>query len=298
MIAACPKCRTRYRLRSEQLATGAVRLQCRRCGGTFRVLAPARSNARELGTTTPPAAPVPTSGVTAAAGRCARSRRILIAHGDAPTARSWSDTLTGLGCETRICRDGIEALLTLRRNPPRAAVLAAALPRVGGYELCELVKRDECLRGTGVIVVTEAGARDADAAQGCGPDATLESSAVPRALGGALRALGLPLPNEVPIRAAEASAPAAAPEDAGRGPARPLAAGRVLAERLARVAVSDIVLYNEEKFARARREGTVLETMREELEEGRALLRSRIDARVLAERDFVADELLRAATPS
>jgi hypothetical protein len=39
----------------------------------------------------------------------------------------------------------------------------------------------------------------------------------------------------------------------------------------------------------------VLETMRDELEEGRALFRERIDAAVRDERDFLADELVRVA---
>ena len=65
------------------------------------------------------------------------------------------------------------------------------------------------------------------------------------------------------------------------------------AERLARIAVSDIVLYNEEKFAAAVRSEDPLQAMRDEVEEGRALLRGRIEEAVFATRDFVGDELLR-----
>jgi hypothetical protein len=76
----------------------------------------------------------------------------------------------------------------------------------------------------------------------------------------------------------------------------PLAAERAKAERLARIIVSDIVLYNPEKFdAAARSGGDVALAMRDELEEGRALFRERIDAQVRADRDYLADELNRAA---
>ncbi len=68
------------------------------------------------------------------------------------------------------------------------------------------------------------------------------------------------------------------------------------AERLARIIVSDIILYNEEKFAEAVRRGTVREAMGPDLEEGRALFRDRVDPRVRAERDHLMDELLRAAS--
>jgi hypothetical protein len=59
--------------------------------------------------------------------------------------------------------------------------------------------------------------------------------------------------------------------------------------------VSDIVLYNEEKFAAAVNAGTVLEALMPDLEEGRALFRDRIDERVRAEKDHLAEELLRVA---
>jgi hypothetical protein len=92
-----------------------------------------------------------------------------------------------------------------------------------------------------------------------------------------------------PTAAVPAAAPAAAPADDGLGEQR------AKAERLARIIVSDIVLYNEEKFAAAVRAGNVLERLGSDLEEGRALFRERIDARVRAERDHLADELLRVA---
>ena len=78
-------------------------------------------------------------------------------------------------------------------------------------------------------------------------------------------------------------------------PADPLSAERAQAERLARIIVSDIVLYNEEKFTAAVRSGNAVEALRDELEEGRALFRERIDPRIREERDFLADELERVA---
>jgi hypothetical protein len=70
---------------------------------------------------------------------------------------------------------------------------------------------------------------------------------------------------------------------------------RAKADRLARIIVSDIVLYNEQKFAAAIRKGNVVEALDGDLAEGRHLFQERIDARVRAERDYLADELLRVA---
>jgi hypothetical protein len=67
------------------------------------------------------------------------------------------------------------------------------------------------------------------------------------------------------------------------------------AERLARIVVSDIILYNQEKFDAAIAEGNVLTALEPELREGRTLFAQRIDANVREQRDFLADELLRVA---
>jgi hypothetical protein len=70
---------------------------------------------------------------------------------------------------------------------------------------------------------------------------------------------------------------------------------RAKAERLARIVISDIVLYNEERFAAAVRGGNVLQAMAAELAEGRQLFEERVDPRVRAERDYLKDELMRRA---
>ena len=59
--------------------------------------------------------------------------------------------------------------------------------------------------------------------------------------------------------------------------------------------MSDIVLYNEEKFAAAVEAGTVVESMGPDLEEGRGLFRERIDERIRDEKDHLTEELLRVA---
>jgi hypothetical protein len=67
------------------------------------------------------------------------------------------------------------------------------------------------------------------------------------------------------------------------------------AERLARIIVSDIVLYNPERFEAAIRSGNVVDAMAAEMEEGRAHFRERIAERVRERKDFLGDELVRVA---
>jgi hypothetical protein len=67
------------------------------------------------------------------------------------------------------------------------------------------------------------------------------------------------------------------------------------AERLARIVVSDIVLYSKEKFEAAVEAGNVLEAMQPEIAEGRSLFTARVDASIQETRDFLTEELLRVA---
>ena len=59
--------------------------------------------------------------------------------------------------------------------------------------------------------------------------------------------------------------------------------------------MSDIVLYNQEKFDAAVGAGNVLEAMHSEMEEARGLFTQRVDSAVRGTKDFLADELIRVA---
>jgi predicted Zn finger-like uncharacterized protein len=89
------------------------------------------------------------------------------------------------------------------------------------------------------------------------------------------------------------SAPADRPAPAGE--AEQVAPEVAAAQRLARIIVADIILYNEEKFARAVEAGNLQEALRAELQEGMALFKQRIPAEVRAKCDFVREELERRA---
>jgi hypothetical protein len=68
------------------------------------------------------------------------------------------------------------------------------------------------------------------------------------------------------------------------------------AERLARIIVSDVVLYNEEKFAAAVQAGNVADAMDADMQEGRSHFEQRVPAALRASRDFLNEALMRAAS--
>ncbi|MCP4003285.1 MAG: hypothetical protein GY725_03735 [bacterium] len=68
------------------------------------------------------------------------------------------------------------------------------------------------------------------------------------------------------------------------------------AERLARIAVSDVILYNEEKFADAVKQGNVADSMAADIQEARHHFNQRIPEEVRSKKDYLIEELERRAS--
>jgi predicted Zn finger-like uncharacterized protein len=280
---------------------------------------------------------------------------VLVAMPAGEAAQRSARLLAQRGLRVLTATDGVEAMLEIQRKLPRAVVLAADLPKMYGFQICEVLKRNESLRGIWVVLVgaihhperyrrepgelygadayvdgpelpagllpvlARGGIAAADAAAPAAVPAAKAAPSEPPAAKGPLpeppaTKAPLPEPHAVTLRAPASPAPrrepAAAPPRATAAPARPPAAvrpagparrgdgldeERAKAERLARIVVSDIVLYNEQRFAAAARTGNVVEAMAADLAEGRQLFEERIDRRVRAERDHLTEELLRRA---
>jgi predicted Zn finger-like uncharacterized protein len=322
MIAACPKCAARYRIERERLEAGGVRLRCSRCEAVFRVRPPAVEEAKPAAA--PVAKPAPAAVARAApaaapapappAAKVLPGESVLIAMRDGDAAKQTADLLESRGFVVVRASDGVEAMLEIQRRLPRAVVLAADLPKMFGFQICEILKRNPSLKRTWVVLVgaihnPDRYRREADELYGA--DAYLESPDLPDGILPLLAQGGIVAGGAAPVPApAPASKPAArlAPEPPRVPPAAVPAAPpprlrrndgleeeRAKAERLARIVISDIVLYNEERFAAAARAGNVFEAMAGDLAEGRQLFDERIDPRVRAERDYLKDELIRSA---
>jgi predicted Zn finger-like uncharacterized protein len=335
MIAACPKCAARYRIERDRLEAGGVRLRCSRCEAVFRVRPPPEEAKAAPAAQPAAAAPAPKRAPAAAArpapapaprpdaarepGEC-----VLVAMRESDLAKRTGDLLEAQGFAVLRAADGVEAMLEIQRRLPRAVVLSADLPKMFGFQICEILKRNASLKRTWVVLVGAIHHPDRyrrDAAELYGADAYLESPDLPDgvlpllARGGVRPGAAQDVPPAKPPAAAPVAAakplarpapepervpPPPRPRAAEPPPVRPrrndgLEDERAKAERLARIVVSDIVLYNEERFVVAARAGNVLEAMAADLAEGRSLFEERVDPRVRAERDYLAEELLRNA---
>jgi predicted Zn finger-like uncharacterized protein len=334
MIAACPTCGARYRVDASKLSADGARLRCSRCETVFRVRAP--EPVPEPVAATPvesPAvseAPVPSAAAAAASAPHPdsapeeprnRDRLVLVAHPEKETGKTLAEGLSAWGLETLLVHDGVEAILNIQRSLPRVVVLDAALPKMFGFQVCELMKRNESLREIHVVLVGSIHDQDRyrrPPGDLYGADAYVEPQELPDALRPVFARLGMRLrgeseavapaqaqaldlappaapaaqESEKPSPASQPTSPAAAPVAAE---ATRDAAEIEQAERLARIIVSDILLYNPEKFDEGVRTGDVVTALRGELEEGRSLFTQRVDPRVGNPDDFLQRELVRVA---
>lgn len=384
MIAGCPKCSARYRVDAERIGPDGAKLRCTKCSAVFLV------RAQKAATPTPPAPPVAERPAQAPAPSAAedapaasvpplsdsmegapepstpepmievdRERLVLIADPDDARGKASADAVRSWGLQPHLVPDGVEAMLAIQRMLPRAVVLDAALPRMFGFQVCEVVKRNDSLRDTVVVLVGAIHHQSRyrrEPSDLYGADVYIEQPDLPDGLYAILREGGLPVegetspstPPQEPAVAAPpapepsvaappapsvpeppapsipepASAPSAEPElefvsepPSAPAPMDPVAAPtsasvestpavdedpekteeRERAERLARIAVSEMLLYQPDKFEQATRDGNLEQVLDLEIQEARALLRQRIREDVRAETDFIMDELSRVA---
>ena len=283
MIAKCPECEARYRVDDAKVGAGGARLRCAKCSTVFRIEGPAEKSL--------PPVPEPTQEDPPESGGQPDSERLVVVATDrqAP-ADELVRVLKAWGLQPLHVADGGEAMLAIQRHAPRAVILDARVRGMNGLQVCEVVKRNESLRATPIVLVADpADSRAVAALEPFGADVNRGWGDDPGDLLEILGGFGLPVkattPSAPPVETAPAPAPARDELDGERA----------RAARLARVVVSDLVLYQGEAFDRANRDGRLVEEFQGELAEGRQMLADRVDPRVIEERDYLAEELMRVA---
>ncbi len=322
MIACCPKCSARYRVDADRVGVDGAKLRCTKCAAVFLVRGP---KPREVAPEpTPVSSPVGETMMSqpdsseAVADRVDRERLVLIADPNEERAKQSATAISEWGLVPFVVHDGVDAMLAIQRMLPRAVVLDAALPKMFGFQICEVMKRNDSLREIRVVLVGAIHHRDRyrrDPSDLYGADVYLEQPDLPDGLLPLLRDAGMPVRDDTGLSSEVAGrtmpAPTSAPTPVSAPPPSPLSrpqegsvsadddaeriAERERAARLARIAVSEMLLYQPEKFDQASRDGNLEQVLDLEIQEARALLRQRIGEEVRGERDFILDELRRVA---
>jgi predicted Zn finger-like uncharacterized protein len=266
MIVGCPACHRQYRLDDGLLRPGA-RLRCVRCGHLFEAKPPQAHAAPPTRTPVPPPAVAtrgPGSGPAAAP-------RVLLADAGRPFGPVMKPILTGLGCQVREVVEGTAVFKLAVAERPDLIIVSVHLAGLSGVAICEGIKNSPHLKSIRVAIVgsdLSADLFNRDTALAYGADLFLEEGApeelMRRALEEVLR------PDEPPSGGSgdeigDALAGLTDPQ------AKPPGAGEDI-RRLARIMLSDLRLYNPDRFGDALQAGRLLEVFKEELARGRAIV--------------------------
>ena len=317
MIIACPSCEARYRIDDARAGSAGARLRCARCRSLFRLpehgaphvapaslsatLKPSRPDSRGRPTSRPPACESGPSQVLDS------KAAVLLADPDSGRAAEFVKRMATQGLHVDRAADGVQALLGLQRAHYPVVILTGDLPRIGAGDLCEIIRGTEALKSTGLVLLRSKPSLSglSSSAQGeAAFDLEIDEADPDGGLIAFLQSHGLRV--KPPIHSESRRGPVkASPPEQGEAevsvpsvPHKTLTgedAERAKAERLARIVVSDMLLYHPERFDQVDSEGGLLDEFAPEIREGGLLLSKRVDPGVLSERDYLGDELRRAA---
>lgn len=276
MIVSCPACSTRFRLDREKLAGKRLTLRCARCRVPFK------AELRVPGKGTPPRV------------------RVMVAHTDHEMCGMMCSILERSGMECLVGYDGEDALRKMQSFPPQVAVIDVALHGLYAFEVVDKVRRRPGLGSVKIILLSSVYNRMAykrSPSSLYGADDYIEKHHIPDDL--------VPKINRLLVEAAPVSSPAAHEEEqTGAVLSSQEAAEQSLdyihlvnekiqsaenrqvgssgelpdgerARRLARIIVSDIALYNQEKVDAGIRGGNWADLLASEIAEARKLFQER-----------------------
>lgn len=208
-----------------------------------------------------------------------RPLKVLVAHGNRELLMEIDRLLQTNGFVPVLTEEGVKALQLLEIERPIAAVIDVALPGYLGFEICSFVKEVEELKDIKLILVASV------------YDKT-RYKRTPSSLYGAddyveihhIRDKLIPkIRNLIGI---ESEGGVTLPLQKGKGGYE-----EKEIERLSRIIVADILLYNEDRLREGIISGKVHELLREEIEEGWRYLEKRIPGSAKCGKDFIGEIL-------
>jgi DNA-binding response OmpR family regulator len=226
----------------------------------------------------------------------------MVAHSDESLCFTIGEILARDGFSFQICHNGHEALRQMESAPPHLALVDVALPGLFAFEVVDKVRSRPALQAMKIILLSSVYNKTAykrTPTSLYGADDYLEKHHIPTDLVPKINSLLIdvapepdhsPAPEETDseqLLAARASAEEPrAFVDAINCKIRSAEEHEVFAEsaaeaaekarRLARIIVSDIALYNQEKVEEGIRTGHFSELLAREIEEGRRLFEERV----------------------
>lgn len=283
MLTVCPSCKTSLALKQAPPATG-VTIRCSTCRSVFRLVP--KKPACSPGSGNPP------------------SITVVVANDD-PSFCTAVGKILGPGFRLVFCHDGVSALAAIERHKPQVALIDVALPRLYGFQVCESVRSNQDLASVKLVISTstyDTRRYIRDPGSMYGADALIEKHRIPGALKELLTRLvpdgGGSASTSVPPAALEPAIPSVGDNGSGAGntaelastaPAQPIPEEHKKAQRLARLIVSDIALYNKSLVEAGVRNGTFYKVLADDIREGRALYDRRVSADLRSSTSYLDD---------
>ena len=81
-------------------------------------------------------------------------KKILVVDDDAVIQKLLHDLLAHQGYQVVTARDGIDAMVMVRKERPDLVVLDIMMPHVNGYDVCRNIKFDEDLKSVPIILLS------------------------------------------------------------------------------------------------------------------------------------------------
>jgi predicted Zn finger-like uncharacterized protein len=277
MIVSCPTCRARFRLNGDRHRGKRVTLKCVRCGHVFKAAFPL----------SPPDEPL----------------RVMVAHSDQNLCAAVGTILKKERIPFHVSNDGHQALSCMEAAPPQVALIDVALPGLYAFEVVEKVRNRPGLRDVKIILLSSvynSAAYKRSPSSLYGADDYIEKHHLSDHLLTKINRLTAIAPQ--PGRAEAAGGQRSGAEDAdfiekmnaviAAAEKEEVSAGLdglviEKAKRLARIIVSDISLYNQERVDEGVRNGTFFDILGNEIEEGRRLFRERFTPEICRHEDFL-----------
>ncbi len=290
MIVSCPDCTAKMQIKfdRERLKGKRVTIRCAKCRHVFKT---------ELATTTVAYGDASDPG----------DLRVLVAHSDRELCEAVASILTREGISFNVCHDGECALQSLDSQPPHVALMDVALPGLYGFEVVDKIRNRPGLETVKIILLSSVynkAAYKRTPQTLYGADDYLEKHHIPDKLILKIKRLTDAESEQAPPPSPDQSpSPSDASEsnfwdemgdkirqaDENETQSEENAADIEKAMRLARIIVSDIALYNEDKVTSGVRDGNFYDMLRDEINEGRKLYDSRVSPEIQARGDFLSD---------
>lgn len=234
------------------------------------------------------------------AEKASPSLKILVAVDGEATRELIRDILGRARYEVLETSSGREALVLLEKHHPPLALLDVGLSQMFGFEVCEVIKRNESLKSIKVILVAAIHSKNGYRREPntlYGAEDYIERHRLQSEL---LSKVEYLLDKKETVPSGEEPEDTVIqlshdedllPPHADRSVVSSNSPEHESARRFARIIVSDIALYNSERVNEALQKDNFYEILKEEIEEGKKLYNERVLASVRNNTDYFHDAL-------